>query len=99
MCSVPVLSLPNFGEPFKIETDACETGAGAVLQQKGHLVAFFSKALSKTNQKLSTYEKEFLAVLMAVDKWRPYLMKVPFVIRTDHKSLCHLQDQSLSTDM
>jgi hypothetical protein len=68
MCSVPILSLPNFGEPFEIETDACETGAGSVLQQKGHPVAFFSKALSKTNQKLSIYEKEFLDVLMDVDK-------------------------------
>jgi hypothetical protein len=92
MCLVPVLSLPNFAEQFEIETDACETRLGVFLQQKGHPVAFFSKALSKANQKLSTYEKEFLAVLMAIDKWRPYLMKLPFVIRTDHKSLCYLQD-------
>jgi hypothetical protein len=35
---------------------------------------------------------------MDVDKWRPYLLKQPFVIRTDHKSLCYLQDQILSTD-
>jgi hypothetical protein len=32
MCSVPVLSLPDFGEPFEIEIDACETGVGATLQ-------------------------------------------------------------------
>jgi hypothetical protein len=38
-------------------------------------------------------------MLMAVDKWRPYLLKLPFVIKIDHKSLCHLQDQSLSTEM
>jgi hypothetical protein len=62
-------------------------------------VAFLRKALSVNNQKLSTYEKEFLAVLMAVDNWRPYLSRKPFVIRTDHKSLCHLQDQTLSTEM
>jgi hypothetical protein len=48
---------------------------------------------------LSTYEKEFLAVLMAIDKWRPYLSRQPIIIRTYHKSLCHLQDQSLSTEM
>jgi hypothetical protein len=62
-------------------------------------VAFLRKALSVNNQKLSTYEKEFLAVLMTVDNWRPYLSRKPFVIRTDHKSLCHLQDQTLSTEM
>jgi hypothetical protein len=62
-------------------------------------VAFFSKTFSLANQKLSIYEKEFLAVLMVVDKWRHYLLKKSFIIRTDHKSFCHLQDQSLSIEM
>lgn len=95
----PVLTLPDFSLPFEVETDTCDTGVGAVVSQEGHPLAFFSKALSVTNQKLSTYEKEFLAILMAIDKWRPYLLKHPFIIKTDHKSLCHLQDQSLSTEM
>jgi hypothetical protein len=86
MCFALVLTLPNFDEPFKIETDACDKGVGAVLSQAGHPVAVFSKALSVNNQKLSTYEK-FLAVLMVVAKWRHYLLRKPFVIRTDHKSL------------
>ena len=51
------------------------------------------------NQKLSVYEKEFLAVIMAIDKWRPYLQRGPFTIITDHRSLCHLQDQQLITDL
>jgi hypothetical protein len=72
---------------------------GAVLSQGGHPIAFFSKTLSANNKKLSAYEKEFLVVLMTVDKWRSYLSRHPFVIRTDHKSLCHLQDQSLSTKL
>ena len=98
MTSTPVLSLPNFGLPFEIETDACDSGVGAVLSQNGHPVAFYSKALGVNNRKLSIYEKEFIAILMAVDKWRCYLQRGPFVIKTDHKSLCHLQDQTLSTD-
>jgi hypothetical protein len=60
-------------------------------------VAFFSKALSTTNQKFSTCEKEFLVMLMAVDKCRSYLQHKPFVIKTDDNSLYHLQDQNLST--
>jgi hypothetical protein len=99
MTSTPVLALPNFELEFVIETDACESGVGVVLSQQGHPVAFFNKALSVANKKLSTYEKEFLAVLMAVDKWRSYLSRKPFLIKTDHKSLCHLQDQSMSTEM
>lgn len=36
---------------------------------------------------------------MAVDKWRCYLQRGPFVIRTYHESLSHLQDQSLTTEL
>jgi hypothetical protein len=87
MCSIPMITLPDCNEPFVIETDACDKGVRVVLQQKGHRIAFFSKASSISNHRLSTYEKEFLAMLMVVDKWRPYLMKLSFVIKTDHKSL------------
>lgn len=72
---------------------------GAVLVQDGHPVAYLSNALGVRNQKLSAYEKEFLAVMMAIDKWRPYLQRAPFEILTDHKSLCSLGDQQLVTDL
>jgi hypothetical protein len=97
--STLVLSLPDFNLQFVIETDACDKGVGAILSQGGHPVAFFSKALSVANQKLSMYEKEFIAVLMVVEKWRSYLVRQPCLIKTSHKSLCHLQDQSISTEM
>jgi hypothetical protein len=68
MSSTPVHTLPNFDHQFIIETDACDKGVRVVLSQGGHPVAFFSKALSIANKKLSTYEKEFLAIFMVVDK-------------------------------
>jgi hypothetical protein len=72
MTSTPVLALPDFAQPFIVETDACDTGVGAVLLQKDRPIAFLSKALSLQHQQLSIYEKEFLALIMAVDKWRQY---------------------------
>jgi hypothetical protein len=51
------------------------------------------------NRKLSTYEKEFMAVIMAIDKWRQYLQLGPFTILTVHKSLCNLSDQQLTSDL
>jgi hypothetical protein len=93
MVSTLVLALPNFTLPFVIETDACDTGMGAVLMQAGHPIAYMSKALGIMNRKLSIYEKEFMAVMMAVDKWRQYLQRGSFLILTDHKSLCNLSDQ------
>jgi hypothetical protein len=50
-----------------VETDACEMGIGMVLMQDGHPVAFLSKSLSVQHRALSIYEKEFLALLMAVE--------------------------------
>jgi hypothetical protein len=38
-----------------------------------------------------------MAILMAVDKWRPYLHREDFLIKTDQKALTHLDDQMLST--
>lgn len=73
MISTPVLALPNFELPFVIETDPSDDGVGAVLMQHGQPVAFLSKALGDKHKYLSIYEKEFLSLMMAVDKCRPYL--------------------------
>ena len=97
MVTAPVLALPQFNKSFTVETDASETGLGAVLMQDSHPIAFLSQTLSPRNAALSTYEKECLAILMAVDKWRTYLQAQPFVIRTDHKSLLHLTEQKIHT--
>ena len=95
LCSAPVLGIPDFSQVFAIETDACQTGVGAVLLQNGHPLAYVSKPLGAKNQGLSTYEKEYLAILIAVDQWRSYLQLAEFVIYTDKKALIHLNDQRL----
>lgn len=74
MIKAPVLALPNFNKPFVIETDASGGGMGAVLMQQGPPIAFMSKALSTQHQAISVYEKELLALVSAVQKWRPYLI-------------------------
>lgn len=98
MVSTPVLALPDFTHQFIVETDACDIGIGAVLMQAERPIAFLSKALSPTHQHYSIY-KEFLALIMAVEKWRPYLQRDEFVIRTDHKSLSYLDEQHLHSDL
>ena len=95
----PVLAIPDFAKTFVLETDASDQGLGATLMQEGHPIAYLSKPLCKKNQALSTYEKECMAILMAVDKWRPYLQHQEFVIRTDHKSLLYLTEQRVHTKL
>jgi hypothetical protein len=97
LCSAPVLGIPDFSKTFHIETDASGYGVGAVLLQDGHPLAFISKALAPRNQGLSAYEKEYLAIIMAVEQWRHYLLQAEFIIHTDHRSLVHLNEQRLHT--
>lgn len=56
-----------------------------------------SRALSPHYQGLSTYEKEYLTVIVAVDQWRPYLQHAESIMYTDQKSLIHLEQQRLTT--
>jgi hypothetical protein len=55
LVSAPVLALPDFNNTFLVETDASALGVGAVLMQKGHPLAFLSKALGPKSRGLSTY--------------------------------------------
>ena len=56
-----------------------------------------SKPLSLKNRGLSTYEKECLAILMAIKQWRAYIQHQEFVICMDQKSLVHLEERRLTT--
>ncbi len=97
--TAPVLKMPNFEEPFTLEVDASGEGIGAVLSQDGKPITYLSKAIKWRNLSLSTYEKKFLAILMATQKWRHYLMMRSFTIKTDHESLKYLLEQKVVTPM
>lgn len=55
--------------------------------QKGRPIAYYSKSLGVKSAVLSTYEKEAMAILEALKKWRHYFLGNPLIIKTDQKSL------------
>ncbi|SJL18732.1 uncharacterized protein ARMOST_22332 [Armillaria ostoyae] len=88
-----ILRIPTEKGQFRIEADASEGAIGAVLSQeqdgKWRPVAFLSKALTITERNYEIYDKELLAIMLALDEWRHYLMgaAVDFEIWTDHQNL------------
>lgn len=95
MIETPLLRLPDFTKEFVIETDASKVGVGAVLMQEGHPLSYFSKKLGPRVQMTSTYNRELYAITESISKWRQYLLGRPFVVRTYHKSLKELLNQTI----
>ena len=89
----PVLSLPCFTKIFEVECDASGVGIGAVLTQEGKPLAYFSEKLSDSRRKYSTYDKEFFAIIRALEHWTHYLIANEFILHSDHEALKYIQGQ------
>ncbi|GFY06747.1 retrovirus-related Pol polyprotein from transposon opus [Trichonephila clavipes] len=87
-----VLKFPDFKKPFELFTDASSIEVGAVLNQEQRPVVFASRTLSaaERNYTVIEREKECLAVVWALNKFRTYLGSLPIKVITDHAALTHL---------
>ena len=95
LSSPPILAYPDFSLPFELHTDASCKALGAVLYQEQdglkRVIAYASRALSKSEQKYSAFKLEFLALKWAItEKFSDYLAASHFTVLTDNNPLTYV---------
>ncbi|XP_027082523.1 uncharacterized protein [Coffea arabica] len=80
--------------PFKIMCNVSDHVVGVVLGQRlgkaAHVICYTSRVLNGTQLNYSTTEKEFLAVIFALEKFRSYLLGAQVIVFSDHAALRYL---------
>ncbi|BBG99581.1 transposable element gene [Prunus dulcis] len=94
LTSAPIIIAPDWSLPFEIMCDASDFAIGAVLGQKKnklpHVIHYASRTLNDAQLNYSTTEKELLAVVFALEKFRPYLVGSKVIVYSDHAALRYL---------
>ncbi|KAL2226255.1 UNVERIFIED_CONTAM: Retrovirus-related Pol polyprotein from transposon, partial [Sesamum indicum] len=101
LTSAPIIQPPNWKLPFEVMCDASNHAIGAVLGQRvgkdPHVIYYASRMLDNTQSNYTTTEKELLAVVFALEKFRSYLLGTKVIVYSDHAALRYLlskKDQS-----
>ncbi|CAM9727168.1 unnamed protein product, partial [Choristocarpus tenellus] len=84
LSTAPVLYFPDFSKEFFVHVDASNVGTGAYFEP---IIAYHSALLSPSQRKYSATQKECLAVILAIQHWRPYVWGKYFTVITDHSAL------------
>ncbi|XP_042448421.1 uncharacterized protein LOC122033464 [Zingiber officinale] len=91
LISSPIMCAPDWLLPFELMCDASNFAVGAVLAQRvngaPHVISYASKTLDSAQSNYTTTEKELLAIVFALDKFRSYLLCSHVIVFSDHAAL------------
>jgi hypothetical protein len=94
LTSTPIIRPPNWGLPFEIMCDTSDYAVGAILGQRidklPYVIYYASRTLNDAQLNYSTTEKELLAVVFELDKFRSYLLGSKIIIYLDHAALKYI---------
>ena len=94
LTTAPIVRAPNWQLPFEVMCDASDFDIGVVLGQrqdgKLYVIYYVSKTLNEAQRNYTTTEKELLAIVFALYKFRAYLVGSFIVVFTDHSALKYL---------
>ena len=95
MVTASILVFPDWKKIFHVHVHASLIALGVILAQPGdknidHLVAFASRKLSSAERNYTTIEREGLAMVYVLQKFRHYLLGSHFKMFTDHSTLKYL---------
>jgi len=92
--SAPIIIAPNWELDFELMCDESDYAVGAVLGQRKnkifHSIHYASKVLNEHQVNCATIEKELLAIVYALEKFRSYLIGYRVVVYTDHAVIKYL---------
>ena len=94
LTTAPIMSAPDWTLPFELMCDASDYAMGAVLGQRKdklmHAIYYASRTLNDAQMNYTTTEKELLAIVFALEKFRSYLIGSKVIVHTDHSALRYL---------
>lgn len=88
-----MLALYDSNQATEVEVDAFNFATSGMLSQKDddglwHPVAYQSETMNMPKYNYVIYNKEFMAIVRALEDWRHYLKELPeFIVISDHKNL------------
>ena len=95
LVSAPILGYPMDVGSFILDTDASDVGiAGVLSQMQGNeevVLSYASHTLNSAERNYCVTRRELLAIVHHVEVFRSYLIRQPFLVRTDHSSLKYLK--------